>query len=124
MIVVAIIAVLVAISIPIFSSQMEKARDAVSIANIRAAYAEAASSYLTESDGGNTTVDTDAKTATVKNVELKGIQSGWSGLDEELPFGHDKLTETIGGTKGSYTLVFSFDDKGACTLDSATISTT
>ena len=40
LIVVAIIAVLVAISIPIFSSQLEKAREAVDAANIRAAYAE------------------------------------------------------------------------------------
>ena len=39
LIVVAIIAVLVAISIPIFTSQLEKSRDAVSVANLRAAYA-------------------------------------------------------------------------------------
>ena len=38
---------MVAISIPIFSSQLEKSRDAVSVANMRAAYAEAASAYLT-----------------------------------------------------------------------------
>lgn len=44
LIVVAIIAVLVAISIPIFTSQLEKSRDAVSISNIRAAYAEAQTS--------------------------------------------------------------------------------
>jgi prepilin-type N-terminal cleavage/methylation domain-containing protein len=37
LIVVAIIAVLVAISIPIFSKQLEKSRDAVTIANIRKA---------------------------------------------------------------------------------------
>lgn len=41
LIVVAIIAVLVAISIPIFSKQLEKSRDATSVANIRSAYAEA-----------------------------------------------------------------------------------
>lgn len=40
LVVVAIIAVLVAISIPIFSSQLEKARQATDLANIRAAYAE------------------------------------------------------------------------------------
>lgn len=39
LIVVAIIAVLVAISIPIFSKQLEKSRDATSVANIRSAYA-------------------------------------------------------------------------------------
>ena len=35
LIVVAIIAVLVAIAIPIFTSQLEKSRDAVSVANLR-----------------------------------------------------------------------------------------
>ena len=40
LIVVAIIAVLVAIAIPIFSSQLEKSREAVDLANIRSAYAE------------------------------------------------------------------------------------
>ena len=38
---------LVAISIPIFTSQLEKSREAVDAANIRAAYAEVASSALT-----------------------------------------------------------------------------
>ena len=48
LIVVAIIAVLVAISIPIFTSQLEKSRDAVSISNIRAAYAEAQTSWYND----------------------------------------------------------------------------
>ena len=46
LIVVAIIGVLVAISIPIFSKQLEKARDATSVANLRSAYAEAMAEYL------------------------------------------------------------------------------
>ena len=119
LVVVAIIGVLVAVSIPIFTSQLEKSRDAVSIANIRAAYAEAASAYLTESDGGNATVDLTAKTATVTNVALKGTQSGWSGLDSELPFEHaTSMTADKGGAAGDYKLVFTFTDAGACTLKS------
>ena len=55
LIVVAIIAVLVAISIPIFSNQLEKAREATDEANIRAMYAECAAAALTE----NITSDTD-----------------------------------------------------------------
>ena len=39
LIVVAIIAVLVAIAVPVFTSQLEKSREAVDAANIRAAYA-------------------------------------------------------------------------------------
>lgn len=47
LIVVAIIAVLVAISIPIFSSQLEKSRENTDLANLRAARAAAVAGYLT-----------------------------------------------------------------------------
>lgn len=46
LIVVAIIAVLVAISIPIFTSQLENSREATDAANIRSAYAEVAAAAL------------------------------------------------------------------------------
>ncbi len=49
LIVVAIIAVLVAIAIPVFTSQLEKSREAVDEANIRDAYAVCVASALTES---------------------------------------------------------------------------
>lgn len=45
LVVVAIIGVLVAVSLPIFVKQVEKARDAVTLANIRSAYAEAQLEY-------------------------------------------------------------------------------
>ena len=48
---VAIIAVLVAISIPIFTSQLEKAREATDAANIRSQYAEVMAEAIT--DGGH-----------------------------------------------------------------------
>lgn len=51
LIVVAIIAVLVAVSIPIFTSQLEKARAATCMANRRALYGELSASYMT--DEGN-----------------------------------------------------------------------
>mgnify|MGYP004541436575 CR=1 len=47
LIVVAIIAVLVAIAIPTFTNQLEKAREATDMANIRSAYAEVMASALT-----------------------------------------------------------------------------
>ncbi len=50
LIVVAIIAVLVAIAIPVFTNQLEKSREATDAANIRAAYAEIAASSLTDPD--------------------------------------------------------------------------
>ena len=40
MVVVAIIGVLVAVSIPVFSQQLEKSREATDLANVRAKYAE------------------------------------------------------------------------------------
>lgn len=46
LIVVAIIGVLVAVSIPIFTSQLEKSREATDIANLRAAKSEAVSMFL------------------------------------------------------------------------------
>ena len=50
LIVVAIIGVLVAISIPIFTSQLEKAREATDAANLRSAYAVASTAVL-DGDG-------------------------------------------------------------------------
>lgn len=63
-------AVLVAISIPIFSSQLEKSRDAVDAANVRSAYAEASAAYLTETDG--------TEADYVYNVEGKSTDDKWS----------------------------------------------
>ena len=48
LIVVAIIAVLVAIAIPVFSAQLEKARIRTDMANLRSAYGEAVATYLSE----------------------------------------------------------------------------
>lgn len=66
LVVVAIIAVLVAISIPVFSSQLEKAREATDQANIRSAYAEVLSEVLTDD------LDTNSK-----EIELVQKKDGW-----------------------------------------------
>ena len=69
LIVVAIIAVLVAVAIPIFGSQLEKSREAADLANVRAAYAK----VLTEANMGiyNEPV----------TVDLKQKQSDWQSAD-------------------------------------------
>ena len=79
LIVVAIIGVLVAISIPIFTSQLEKAREATDAANIRSQYAEVMSEAITE--GGNVS-GKDLFGA----VELKQKKDEWqsTGLKENL----------------------------------------
>ena len=52
LIVVAIIAVLVAIAIPVFTGQLEKAREATDMSSFRAAYAEAAATALSNTSEG------------------------------------------------------------------------
>ena len=69
LIVVAIIGVLVAVAIPMFGSHLEKSREAVDLANVRAAYAD----VLTASMLG--------ETETVKVVKLKQGQDDWQSID-------------------------------------------
>ena len=54
LIVVAIIAVLVAIAIPTFTNQLEKAREATDLANLRGAYAQVMAAALTNADADTT----------------------------------------------------------------------
>ena len=123
-------AVLVAIAIPVFTTQLEKSRDTTSASNIRAAYAEAQASYLTEiASDNNVTVNKTGNKVTsiaVANVKFEGVQPGWSGAITDLPnncnwtaLGADANGE-IGGAAGSYTLLFTYNDDGTMTLTSAT----
>lgn len=118
LIVVAIIAVLVAIAIPIFTAQLEKSRDAVTLSNVRAAYAEAQSAYLTGSgDGTHVEISADKKTVTVHDVEAKGKSDGLDGV-ENLPIPAASQTEiknnmgNIGTGTGKFDLAFTYDDNG------------
>ena len=71
LIVVAIIAVLVAISIPIFTSQLEKARESADAANIHSQYGEVMSEALTSGENvkGNALYGT---------VKLQQKKNGWN----------------------------------------------
>lgn len=71
LIVVAIIGVLVAVSLPIFVKQVEKSRDAVTLANIRSAYAEAQLEYQNPSP-----ID--------RNKRKNAYPSGWIGSGYHL----------------------------------------
>lgn len=86
LIVVAIIAVLVAISIPIFSAQLEKSREATDAANIRSAYAEVSADLLSD--------DASTKTVTVKAKQKK---EGWQGTDYSDKDKDKDKDNTIGG---------------------------
>lgn len=71
LVVVAIIGVLVAVSIPIFTAQLRKARVATDLANERAAKAAAVAQALTDENGtGNLKYQYDAQTGTVTLIAL------------------------------------------------------
>ena len=84
LIVVAIIAVLVAIAIPVFSSQLEKSREATDFANVRAAYAEVMSAAITDDDK-SPLKQSDGSFQMM--VSLKQTQDGWTTDIEGMDIG-------------------------------------
>lgn len=90
LIVVAIIAVLMAIAIPVFNGALTKSKEAADVANIRAAYAEWQVKMLTE----NEAVPTD-KTALMTS----------DGTETKLNY-NDKLTYTPAQDNKSATIVY------------------
>ena len=101
LVVVAIVGVLVAISIPIFSKQVEKARDAASVANLRSAYSQAMS-YAVHYNGtftGTSMIPPDNPQMTLYGINgnitaviIRGIHlhsnsaDAWGGVGDDLPF--------------------------------------
>lgn len=83
-------AVLVAISIPIFTSQLEKSREAVDLANIRAAYAECASAVLT-----------DDQNSYCKSVSIKQQTDGWVSTPDKIAGTLDITKDAVGAKLGS-----------------------
>lgn len=71
LIVVAIIGVLVAVSIPVFSQQLEKSREATDLANVRSAYAELMADVM----------DDPAVAVQNRIVLLKQKQNDWQAYD-------------------------------------------
>lgn len=109
LIVVAIIAVLVAISIPIFTTQLEKSRDSVTVANLRAAYAEAAVKVLD---------NTDTTSYEITGVKAMGTKANWEGnVDDELPFilTDDTTTPMAEGAGATYKVTFNFTNPDSVT---------
>ena len=69
LIVIAIVAVLISVAVPVLSSQLERSREAVDLANVRSAYAQVSTEALL----GNTGVTI--------TVNLKQKQAGWQSVD-------------------------------------------
>lgn len=74
LIVVAIIAVLVAIAIPVFTTQLEKAKESTDLANIRSAYAEAMIDAL----------ESDDSTGEATSQPMTQAKAGWDHVDAEV----------------------------------------
>ena len=70
LVVVAIVGILVAISIPVFTAQLSKARKATNQANLRAAKAAAVAQYMTDE------MDTNAKYSLQGTTQGNGLTGG------------------------------------------------
>jgi type IV pilus assembly protein PilA len=85
LVVVAIIGILIAVSIPIFSAQTEKAKIATDKANVRAAKAAAVAEYLTDGLSEAKTFYYDAASGTVTTDETKAKTfTGYGKYNKEL----------------------------------------
>ena len=111
LIVVAIIAVLVAISIPIFTSQLEKSREAVDEANLRSAYAECSAAVLSGTDPGDeyTFSNTNGVITCSKNVTLKQAKANWEGTSGPEIGGVELSTNIAIGTPVTVTVTDNGD---------------
>ena len=123
LIVVAIIGVLAGISIPIFTSQLEKSRDSVTISNLRAAYAQAQTAWLTGEGGTGVTVDSTNSAVSVASVIGKGDKDNFTSTDlDGLPGGNSVWSgvASMGQGKGStFTLTFTYTTDGLSTVTAA-----
>lgn len=83
LVVVAIIGVLVGVSIPIFTSQLTKSRQATNMANLRAAKAAAIGDYMANSHVGEYTYTYNVEQGTVTGVE-GGREGSITSIDESV----------------------------------------
>ena len=128
LIVVAIIGVLVAISIPIFSKQLEKARDATTLANLRNVYAEVQTEYISQTgstqgknywvNGGRhifVTYQSDGKVIIDAFVQIESKKDATSMrnfiANSSLAF-KSILTINTAVSPGIYELDFKYDSDG------------
>lgn len=109
LIVVAIIAVLVAIAIPVFTSQLEKSREATDIANVRSAYATVVAAYLV--DGSLPNAITVSAKQTVDNWQTaSGGQIEYMNGESAGTYQYSAVT-----APGAYTVSITRDSNGNVT---------
>ena len=104
LIVVAIIAVLVAIAIPVFTTQLEKSREATDIANVRSAYAQVVANYITNADSAYSMTVTPKQTQESWQGEQGVLMTQIDGVESSIAFdAHTNASytvkiETVSGT--------------------------
>ena len=111
LIVIAIIVVLVAISIPVFRSLLEKSREAVDLANVRSAYAEVMVAAALQ-DTGDPLYDS-LGNRYYKTVDLEQKKDGWDTDTDKLVVGgipHSDATHWRGDAKAKGKCTVSFDN--------------
>ena len=96
---------LVAISIPIFTAQLEKSRAATDAANIRSAYAEVTAAYLGAS--------TSSYSGATKQVAMKHRESGTA---IELPSALKSYASTVSKAVNK-TITVKIDGTGAVSIE-------
>ena len=114
LVVVAIIGVLVAISIPIFTSQLEKAREATDLANIRAAYAECSAAVLTEADSGNAKYNADGSAS--EEVALHQKTADWTDNNKEAKIGDQVAKDNFNFAEGNTKATVKIAKDGKVTI--------
>lgn len=115
LIVVAIIAVLVAIAIPVFSGQLEKAKESTDAANLRAAYATASVQVLETETGvaagpvamtqGTAGFASAVKDNTVGGIKLETLSTAKSGVSFYVNVGTDGTVKIQTTVEDGYTKV-------------------
>lgn len=114
---------LVAISIPIFTSQLEKAREATDLANVRSAYAEVQTAALTKTTQTDLTKENNAYiTLTVDEngnysatVKLTQQEPGWTTKDADKAVAG--ITATGNPTKGGSATVTYTESTGQTAIE-------
>lgn len=102
LIVVAIVAILVAISIPVFTSQLENAREATDAANVRAAKAIAVATYLSDGTTGSFKYDADAGKLVATTETVAGYGKG-TGAGDDTNVNTDLVVTVTIGADGTTT---------------------
>lgn len=103
--------VLVAVSIPIFTSQLEKAKEATDLANIRSAYAECTTAVLTGEAEDDVTAGADG--SYTKEVAISQTKADWLDSNKDVEVAGKKVStftwQPTAGANGSVTVTVKKD---------------